>query len=735
MPATPSSAPAPAQFAWATLGNSLITAALIYLLEISFVISFGALVFSGELSSQLPQAIGLFLLGNAVLAAITGVLSSYPGTIAAVQDTPGAVIGIVAVAIVAALPGLPEVQFATVVMMIVVATMLTGALLLALGAWKLGRLIRFLPYPVMGGFLAGTGWLLAIGGVGVMTNLPFGGQWLEPSVLTLWLPGVALAVVIYIATSRSNKPYVFPTLLALAVALFYGLAGLTNTSLDGLRAGQWLFEPPAAFNVWQFPLRPALLAQVDWAVLLGQLPKLIPAAIISVIALLLNTSGLELIAKKDIDLNRELVAAGIGNLAAGPLGGLVGYHAISSSALNHSMSGGQRLVALLMAALVAATIFFGTSLLLFIPKFVLGALLFYLGLAMLIEWVYQAWFKFPRIDFLVIVTILVIIMVSGFLEGILVGLVMAAAMFVVSYSRVSVIKFAFNGREYRSRVARVPQESDLLEAHGARVYILKLEGYIFFGTANSIAGQIRSQITAAPQSAVRYIVLDFSKVSGLDSTGLLSFSRLAQWSQEHGSTLIFTGLTGRAQAQFLREPALAEAAGVRFIPDLDHGLEWCENEVIRAYQTEAQAETDLAAQLEAILPEAGSDRLMPYLQRRAYQPGEYLMKEGEAPDYIYFIESGQVTVQLEAPGKPPVRLETMGGGRTVGELGFYLGTRRTAHVVADAPTVVYTLAAADLKRMAGDAPEAASLFHRVVVLLLSERLAHLTRMVNAWERT
>ena len=113
--------------------------------------------------------------------------------------------------------------------------------------------------------------------------------------------------------------------------------------------------------------------------LLQQIPALIPVAIISVIALLLNTSGLELIVKKDIDLNRELVAAGIGNIVGGAIGGLVGYQAISLSALNHTMSGGPRFVGVLMALLMGATIFFGTSVILYIPKFVLGSVLFYLG--------------------------------------------------------------------------------------------------------------------------------------------------------------------------------------------------------------------------------------------------------------------------------------------------------------------------------------------------------------------
>jgi SulP family sulfate permease len=93
-----------------TLG-SLFAAALIYLLQITFVISFGALVFSGELASQLPQALGLFLLANALLAGLIALRGSYPGAIGVAQDTPGAVLGVAAAAIAAALAGMPGAQF------------------------------------------------------------------------------------------------------------------------------------------------------------------------------------------------------------------------------------------------------------------------------------------------------------------------------------------------------------------------------------------------------------------------------------------------------------------------------------------------------------------------------------------------------------------------------------------------------------------------------------------------
>jgi SulP family sulfate permease len=466
--------------------------------------------------------------------------------------------------------------------------------------------------------------------------------------------------------------------------------------------------------------------------LFEQLPALIPIAIITVVGLLLNSSGMELIIKKEIDFNRELVAAGAGNLAAGLFGGLVGFPDISFSRLNHA-TGGRRLIGLVAALLIAATLFIGTSAILYVPKFVFGSVLIYLGIELLVEWVYQAWFRCSRVDFFVIVTILVTLAVRGILEGVIAGLILAVFTFVVTYSRVSVIKFAFSGREYHSRVTRAPDEQQVLLAHGDQLYIMKLEGFIFFGTANGIFERLRERIRLASGESLKYSLFDFSKVTGIDSTGMLSFARMLQWSQEQGITLVFTGLSHQMEERFIQEDSGVKEGMLKFFVDADHGIECCEDEIIRANLPGARLHKDIAEQLKTILVQGNVEKLLPYLQRREYHPGEYLIKEGDEADFIYFIQSGQATAQLESPGKKPVRLETINSGRTVGEIAFFLGTPRTASVVADLDSVVYSLSMKDLNRMEASDPEAANIFHRLSVIFLSQRVMHLTYTVRALE--
>ena len=154
---------------------------------------------------------------------------------------------------------------------------------------------------------------------------------------------------------------------------------------------------------------------------------------------------------------------GFGNLASGLVGGLPSFTDISFSTLNKRLAGGTRLVGLLVAGLLALTVFAGASFLGYFPRPVLAGVIFYIGLALLFEWTYQAWFKFPRIDFAILLTILAVIALRGFLEGVAVGLVAAIVLFVINYSRTSVIRHALSGTEFRSRVPSQPRS-----ASGAR---------------------------------------------------------------------------------------------------------------------------------------------------------------------------------------------------------------------------------------------------------------------------
>ena len=716
---------------------SLTAGVVIGILAVVYAISFAALIFSGDLARFVVGGIGLTLFGTFIMGLVTTLLASFAGLIPIAQDVPAAILGVVAAAVAASMPASATADeiLATVLAAMILTTILSGGIFFGMGWFKLGRLVRFMPYPVIGGFLAGTGWLIASGAIGIMTDTPLTLAALpalvQPQMLIKWLPGLLLAGLLLVALRRYNHFLLMPGLLLAAVGLFYLMLFLSGTSIDAARNQGWLFEAVAGGTLWR-PQALAVLGHTQWPLLLGQAGNVGIVILVSLIAALLNMSGIALAAGRDIDLDRELQVTGLANLLAGLGGSSPGYPALSLSVLGQRLGGDGRLTGVFATGLCGVTLFFGAALITLFPKLVLGGVLLYLGLSLLVEWVYEAWFKLSTAEYALVVVILIIITVFGFLAGVAVGLIVAVGLFVVSYSRVNVVKQAVSGSDYRSNVMRSSQHDQILQRHGDRLYILKLQGFIFFGTAHSLLDPIRQRLERPDLPRLHFVLLDFRLVTGLDSSAALIFTKLKQLAQTHNLVLVFTHLAGSMQQELAKEVfTTPDEILWRLFPDLDHGLEWCETELIQYTETRALPgpPAHSATEMSRLLADNGQ-ALLTYLERREVATGQTLIRQGEPSNGLYFIATGRVTVWLAGDDGSQLRLRTMASGAVVGEVGWYLGQPASASVVADEAGAVYYLSATNLKRMEQKTPDLAIKFHTFIVRLLSERMAKMNDMVQ-----
>jgi SulP family sulfate permease len=692
---------------------NLTTGLALGILEVTFAISFAALIFGGELSQFLSGGIGFMLFAAIATSLLVALLSSTPGVLGGIQDAPAAVLSVIAAAIIATMPAgaTPEQTFLTVVFAIAISSLLAGLFFFGLGSLRSGGLVHFLPYPVVGGFLAGTGWLLVSGSIAVMSGITPGlsefGLLTQPEILFKWLPGLLLAVAFLVTLNRYSSTLIMPAMMLGAAGLFYLVIWLSALSIVEVSAQGWLLGPFSGEALYR-PLLPGDLSVVYWPAIFGQVGNFATILIVGIVALLLNASGIELVFKKDLDLNRELRAAGVANLVSGLGGGMVGFHALSYSALGYRSRVASRLIGLAMAVVCALVLVAGGKVLSLTPKFVLGGLLMYLGLSFLIEWVYQAWFKLPRIDYIVVILILIVIATVGFFQGVAIGLVAAVIFFVFNYSRTNVVRHTLSGANFKSRMTREAQHQQVLHENGERLYILQLQGFIFFGTANTLLERVRSRISDLERPTPQFVLLDFRQITGLDSTAILSFTKMRQLAEDNDMVLVFAHMSPQIRLQF-DAGGLEETAGgqVRYCPDVDYALEWCENQLL------------------AIAGMQGDTR---------HATIEDHLEAGDLPEDLYFIESGQVTALLEFPDRENIRLESMRGGHVVGEIGFYLGLKRTASVVADEPSTIYRLTLGGLQRMEEADKDAALAFQQFMIELLAERVAHLVGTVDVLRR-
>lgn len=717
-----------------------ITAGLIAgIVTISLEISLAALIFSGDLDQFLAGGIGLMLFGAFVVGVIIALTTSLPGMVGLPQDTPAAIMALVAGAIGVSMQGDDSrAVYTTIVAAISLTSILTAIFFLLLGRFKASGFVRYIPYPVVGGFLAGTGYLLAMGAFGVMLGMPLTlaglPQLFNPEILILWVPGAVFAVTLLLLLRRWSHFLITPGTIIVATALFYFYLWIAGIPASEAASRGWLLGPFPAGGLYQ-PIGLSSLGLIDWEAIFQNADKIATTLALSIIALLLNASALEVTVKKDVDLDRELQAAGWANLAGGLGGSSVGYQALGLSALAHRLEARSRLVNLISGLLCGLALVFGASLISYFPKPVLGGMLLFLGISFLTEWLIDARKKLPVLDYLLVWVILAIIAAIGFLEGVAAGIFIAAILFVISYSRINVIKAVLDGSIYHSKVDRPKSHRDLLHEHGTEIYILRLQGYIFFGSIQSLLERIRLRIRDQSYRPLKYLILDFQRVNRLDSSAVFGITRLKQLAEANKILMVWTHLAPEIVTQ-LERGGLHDRLDDTFLfqESLDEGVEWCENKILAA-----QGILDLTGitervelQLRQAVPGLQNvEEIMKYLECRKVNVGEYLMKQGEPSEEMYFVESGMVTVELELPNGRRARLRSIRGGATVGEMGIYLGGTRTASVVASRPSTVYRLSRRSLEEMREKDPEIAALFHEWIARLLAERVTDNVRMFEA----
>lgn len=718
----------PALFAGSIIGATMVL----------WSVTIAALVFNGVLEPFLVRGTGYFLFGSMILALVMALMSSYPGMIAGSDEAAAIILSLAASALAAVM--LPtadlELVFATVMMVIVVSTLLSGLVFLSLGQFRLGNLVRFIPLPVVGGVVVTMGWLIVVGAFGVMIDQDIDMHTLSSLAhsenIIRWLPGAAFAVALVAATRTSSHYLVLPAMFAIAIGLFYLLTAVFEFPVEELEAGGWLVGPFPDQSLW-VTMDTSMLHRVDWGLVAAQADSVGSLILLCLLGLLLSATGIEVVMKRDMDLNRELVSAGIANVLAALGGGVTGSHSVEDSLLAREINASYRLTGIITALVCLLALVFGISFLSYLPKTLLGGFILFFGLILMIEWVYEGWFKLPWADYTVVVLCLLVSASVGYLQGITVGIFAGAIIFVFNYSRVDVIKHALSGIDYHSNVERDGESQKILIEQGDRICLLVLEGFIFFGTSHKVLTWVKERLADRSRPALGYLILDFRNVSDVDTSTVSSFIRMKHLAEQAEFRILMTSLSGEILSSLSRGEVIEQDDPViQVFSNTDRGLEWCEQQLLDAVPGNAGVvEMRLFDRLSRLF----SDRdqaalLMTYLDLQYVEEGEYLIRQGDDSSDLYFIESGRVTVQFEMRSQEPVRVHTMGAGTVVGEVALYLGIPRSASVVAEVPSVVYCLTKNALEKMKED-PALEAEFHAFVVRLVASRLAATNKLVNA----
>ena len=694
----------------------------------------------------------------------------------------------------------PRAVIATTILSYSISSVLTGIVFFLMGQCKLGVLIGFFPRHILIGCIGGVGWFLVATGVEVSArldgNLEYSFETLnklfEKDTLALWTIPLALAVSLLILKKWIKHSLMDAAWFVSIIIVFYVvIAAIPELNVSDLRAKGWVFEAPKAGVPWWHFYTLYDFEAVDWGALGQTVPAMFALTFFGILHVPINIPALGLSTGEDnVNVDRELKAHGYSNALSGLFGSIQNYLVYTNTVLFMRSGGDSRLAGVLLAAATFGILVVGPAIIGYIPVMVVGTLIFFLGLDLMREALVDTVHRVHCLEYLTILIIVVTMGAYDFVVGILVGIVLACVSYVVQTSRISAIRGMLPGGIASSTVRRHPVQHEFLQEVGRQISVMQLAGYLFFGTIVGVEHSIRQNldVDAFTSQPIQFLVIDLSKVDGVDFSAAEAFTRINRILNVRGVRMILCGFTIDAEVgKSLRNVGLLDAHdGVAFFEALNPALEHCENELLKAfYQRRAalfhQASSqhlDVPLQKRPSFPDeiafssprrgqlhvAANNTLqeqqntpqrnwhkysqplqlilqtfsnlsaqdetfwrtsVQYFTRKEFAAADVIYKSGDSPNGFYLLETGILKAKYKLP--QGTFSEVIVAGATCGELPFFSETDRTSTTVAERDCVAWVLDIENWCRMQKECQDVAYELLKISLKLTSERMDAITK--------
>jgi SulP family sulfate permease len=692
-------------------------------------------------------AMGLALLGSAVACAVASVVGA-----GRLVDDAGAALALLTTGLVAALlphMGAPAGDAAWHVLILVALGIGAGGLLtMLLGLLRVGRIVKFTPYPVRVGLSSGIGLLLIINVAPALLGHALSSGWpSDRAVLAgaLLVGLCSLAVTTLAAHARTRVP---PVLIGLIVAtlLHWAMARIGWGGVLGSPVGvpalpdQW-FGGAIASPEWR-----AALAQPTVLALLGSYA--LTVAVVVSLDTLLAASIIDGRLRASRNANGELLAHGLANVASALVGGLPASPSVHMSVSLVTRNPRQRHIALVHAAALLLLLLAVPAVLGVLPVSAVGGVLVFLGASMISPTLWQIpamlWQQFSRraaqprpahrrwpelaANWGVTVAVALSVLLLGIGQAVLIGASFAVLLFVRSNMR-DVVRQEWTGATRRSLKTRPAHLADVLRREGHRIALLELEGPLFFGTADALRARLQALCSHADVA-----ILDLHQVREVDLTAArILFETADDW-QQLGKRLVFAEWSVHDPRRALIE-SVADADGPRvlsFADSTDQALEQAEEQLIERLQIDSRAGEGLTladTMIAAGLSAEELELLEAEMSTHTFPRGYVLFRAGDPGDMIYISLKGEIGVRV--PGTTR-RLASFAPGVTMGEIAVLARAPRSAEAFAETDVTALGLSVDAFERLMQLHPPLAAKVLRNIALHLGDRVRVLTGDLAAW---
>jgi len=625
-------------------------------------------------------------------------------------------------------------------------TAFAGLLQLVFGSIGGGKFVKYIPYPVIAGYLLGVSFLIIIGQIPRIFGLPKGMKWSEGLMLpALWnWQSICIAIVTMAAVYFSKKyikqiPSVVTALMAGVIAYF--ILALFNPPMlhlsgNSLVVGRLIESPDdiprLVINRWS--MLPGLNFSYFQDILV---PGLTLALLLSVTTL--NTCVvLDTMTFSSHNPRRTLIGQGLASIASGFMCGIPGA-GLMGATVENVHNGGKTSYSAAVASLTTLTVLLVAGrLLAWLPVAALaGILVMVASRSIDLKLVNMLKNKSTIFDFVVILTVVIAAVNLDLIKGAGVGLAMAILLFLREQMNVSVIRRRLFGNQVYSKKIRLKYERAILDENGDMTLIIELQGQLFFGTTDQLNTTLESYYPTC-----KFFILDMRRIQSVDYTAANMLKKILTRVKQKKGYLIFTNIptilpTGQNIKQYFKNLGLNESPGLRYYDSTEDALEWVEDEILIEKQKDREKDRHILRLQEIELvkdfPEDALQKLGSSLVEKVFHPGELIFKAGDESDEIYFVRQGAVKITLPISDGKVFHLLTIGAGGIFGEMAFIDNVRRSADAVPLDECYLYVLSRSKFEEVTAIYPDIAGKFYHRLALLTVNRLRQSNKELKVFQ--
>lgn len=670
-------------------------------------IAFGVATYAALGQDYVSHGVLAGIIGAIACGLLSSPLGGSPRLISSPCGPAAAVLLAFAAEMMAAPGGGAAAPAARVAALMSVVALACGALQIFYGAIGGGKIIKYIPYPVVAGYLSGVGALIFAGqipnflglapGASLLAGLSAPEHWRWQAIV------VSLTTIAGILAAPRLTKAVPATIIGLAAGLlaYFGL-GLAfpemlrqtgnNLVLGPVGGGASAFWPHWV-EEWKGL---GAITFSDWKLVL--VPALTLSALLS-IDTLKTCVIVDTLTRARHDSNRTLLGQGIGNAASALAGGMPGSGMMGATIVNLNSGGRTRLSGLLEGCFVLlAFVLFG-KLAGWLPLAALAGVLMVVGCKMF-DWTS---FQLLRqrgtiLDFVVIWAVILTAMHFSLIVASGTGVALAVLIFLRDQIRAPVLHRKLYGNEISSKKSRLPAESQALENFGARTVICQLQGTLFFGTADKLYVELESDLKRC-----QFIILDMRRVLSVDFTAAHMLELIEALLRDEGAFLLFShmpaiGPAGRdLQAYLDKVGVTGKQANVKVFAELDEAMAWAEDRLLEEHHLlldeNAQTALELAEMelFRGIQPPENVAAIRACAVERSVEAGGTIFQRGDRGGELFLVRRGEVRIELPVGEGRHRTLAYYGRGNFFGEMGFLDDRARSANAVATAHTELFVL--------------------------------------------